>query len=312
MEVLLERTVRGDVVAAVCRRNGELVVTAGLREPSPSFAPLIDLTQVVWTEPVVVAGQLPEHVVGVRVLWPGDWADVVVSDGAWLGVAADEPVSEQPIWALAFTCADGSVEPVPDPGEAAAERAAAGAEADWELPEIGAPSDEALVYAATLADAIAADIEHNAPPGPVRRLVVRWFWEGDPLHLTIHVLAAGDRQPDAEDAWYPLEWGLDEREFARTDRVLARPDVRAAATALTTTFRKTHDGGIDGMAHLPAVIELVRRLPDALAAHGVAVTERFAAAAAHFEGWGARAALDATASAELRAALEAHGELPID
>jgi hypothetical protein len=306
MEVLLERTVQWEVVAAVCRRDGELVVTAGLRDPSPSFAPLTDLAQVVWTEPLVVAGWLPKDVVGVRVLWPGDWADVLVSDGAWLGVAADEPVSEQPIWALAFRCADGSFEPVPDPDPGP------DPEAGWRLPEIGEAGDEALVYAATLADAIAADIAHHTPPGPLRRLVVRWFWEGDPLHLTIHVLAAGDRQPEAEDAWLPLEWGVDEREFARTGRVLARPEVREAATALKATFRKTDDGDVDGMAHLPGVIELVRRLPGALAAHGVAVTERFAAAAAHFEGWGARDALDATASAELRAALEAHGELPID
>jgi hypothetical protein len=94
--------------------------------------------------------------------------------------------------------------------------------------------------------------------------------------------------------------------------VLARPEVREAAAALKATFRKKDDGDVDGMAHLTAVIELVRRLPEALAAHGVAVTERFAAGAAHFEGWGARDALEKTASAELRAALEAHGELPIE
>ena len=60
------------------------------------------------------------------------------------------------------------------------------------------------------------------------------------------------------------------------------------------------------------MIELVRRLPEVLAAHGVRVGERFAVAAAHFEGWGARSSLEATASPELLAALEAHGEMPVE
>lgn len=290
-------------MAAVCRRNGELVVTADLHDPRPSFATLTDLAQVVWTKPLVVAGRLPKGAEGVRVLWPGDWADVLVRDEAWLGVAEEVPVSEQPIWALAFACKDGSFDPIPEPGS----------EERSESPKFVEPNDEASAYAATLADAIAADIAHDTLPGPLRRLVLRWFWEGDPLYLTIHALAAGDPQPDTDDAWYPLEWGLDEREFARTDRVLARLDVREKAAALTATFREVDDsGGVDGMAHVPAVIEVVRQLPDALAAHGVTVTERFAAVAAHFEGWGMRDSLDATASEELRAALEDNGELPID
>jgi hypothetical protein len=43
---------------------------------------------------------------------------------------------------------------------------------------------------------------------------------------------------------------------------------------------------------------------------GVAREPAFAAAAAHFEGWGIRAALDATAPPEVLAHLAERGELP--
>ena len=80
---------------------------------------------------------------------------------------------------------------------------------------------------------------------------------------------------------------MDKREFARTNRVLARADVRDG------------DEGVDGLAHAPAVIELVRLLPEALAAHSVRVGKRFAVAAAHFEGWGAPSS-------------RLNGEMPVD
>ncbi|MDP9418814.1 MAG: hypothetical protein M3P53_01440 [Actinomycetota bacterium] len=308
MDVLIERVVQ-DAVVAVCRRDGELVVTRDLRAPSVALKSLQGLAQTVCEAPLVVAGWLPEDVTGVRVLWPGDWEEVVVADGAWLGVAVDEPVSEHPTWALAFVCDDGSHEPVPDPGESDGtelEDYRAG------LLDGGEVNAEGVVYAAALADAIAADIAQDRLPGPLRRLVVRWFENGDPLYLTIHALADGDPQPEPDDAWYPLEWEANEREFRRTDRVLQRIDVRKVAAALTATFPRDEAGAVDGAAHVPAVIELVRRLPDALAAHEVGASERFAVAAAHFEGWGALHVIEATASEGLRSALEAHGEMPAE
>jgi hypothetical protein len=301
-EVLLEEFVPGGHVAALGRRGSELVATADLHVGDPHWDVIADPVQVVSSDPLVVAGRLPEGAVDVRVLWPGDWASVHVRRPGWLAVAEETPASEEsPIWALAFTLDDGSTEPVPDPGECR-ERV--------EPLEIGEPDAEALAYGAALATAIAADIAADRLAGPLRRIVVRWFWNGDPAHLTIHALAAGDPQPDAEDAWYPLEWDVSDREFERTDRVLATPAVRQAAAALAASFERLYDDQVDDLAHVPAVLEAVRRLPDSLAAHAVPVADRFAVAAAHFEGWGLLQSLRATASPELLAALKAHDELP--
>ena len=148
------------------------------------------------------------------------------------------------------------------------------------------------------------------PSGALRRVVVRWFWNGDPLYLTLHVLGADDEQPQSRDAWYPLEWANVERELERTDRVLAQPDVIQTAGALTATFARDQDGEVDGYAHVPAVDQLVARLPPALADAGIVLGDRFAVSAAHFEGWGALDVLQGTAAPELLKALADHGELP--
>jgi hypothetical protein len=303
-EVLLEAGGLGGRVVALGCRGPELVATADLHVGDPHWDVIVDAVQVVSSDPLVVAGRLPEGAVDVRVLWPGDWASVHVRGPGWLAVAEETPASEgSPIWALAFTLDDGSTEPVPDPEEP---RELA------EPLEIGEPNPEALAYGAALATAIAADIASDRLAGPLRRIVVRWFWNADPTYLTIHALAAGDPQPYAEDAWYPLEWDVSNREFERTERVLAAPAVQQAVAALTASFERLDDDQVDDLAHVPAVLEAVRRLPDSLATHAVPVADRFAVAAAHFEGWGLLQSLRATAPSELLAALEAHDELPVE
>lgn len=122
----------------------------------------------------------------------------------------------------------------------------------------------------------------------------------------------GDEQPALDDSWFPLEWANVERELERTDRVLERPEVQRAAETPTATFPLGADGEVDAEAHLPAVVEIVRLFPAALAAAGLELADRFAASAAHFEGWGALDVIDGLASPELRAALEAHGEMPTE
>ena len=163
-----------------------------------------------------------------------------------------------------------------------------------------------------MAGAIARDAVEHGPAGPLRRIVVRWFWSGDPAYLTIHVLGDGDEQPAPDDAWFPLEWRNDEREFERTDRVLERPEVQRAAETLVATFPRDANGEVDAEAHLPAVFEIVRLLPAALAAAGLELADRFAVSAAHFEGWGALDGIEGFASPELQAALEEHGEMPTE
>jgi hypothetical protein len=144
---------------------------------------------------------------------------------------------------------------------------------------------EGRAYAAAFADALAADVAEHGPSGPLRRAVIRWFDGGDPLYLTLHVLAEDDEQPPAADTWLPLEWANADREFERTDRVLALPSVIAAAEALVATF-PPEDDDERYEAHRPAVDEAVDLLPAALRAHGLALTAEFAASTAHFEGWG--------------------------
>ena len=293
-------------VAALGRRGSRLVATADLRADTPLWVDVSEPVHALAGEPLVVAGWLPAGVADVQVLWPGDWISVQIRGRGWLGVAEAAAASgKPPIWALAFRLDDGSFEPVPDPEEAQ--------DSVIELKlELGEPTEQALSYAAALADAVADDVAADALPGPLRRIVVRWFWDGDPEYLTIHALATGDPQPDVEDSWYPLEWDLGEREMERTDRVRADPAVRRAAAALVATFARSDDGDVDDLAHVPAVFEAIRRLPGALAARGVPVTDRFAVAAAHFEGWGLLQSLRATASSDLLAALEAHDELPTE
>lgn len=184
------------------------------------------------------------------------------------------------------------------------------------LPVSGEPlaplTAEGGAYAAALAAALADDVAAHPPRGPLRRIVLRWFWEGDPLYLTLHVLADGDDQPPSDDAWYPLEWANADREFDRTNRVLADPALVAAAEALAATF--THDeeldGPQDGMAHVPGVFSAAALMPAALRARDVPLSPRFAVSASHFEGWGMRGVLEELASPELLVLLAEHDELP--
>jgi hypothetical protein len=287
VDVLLERQVQWDIRVGIVARGGELLVTPYLDDPDPSLERLDGPAQIVWRTPLVFAGVLPEGVVGVE----ASSGDVLVQAPVWLAEAAIED--------LAFVRADGSREPVPEPPAAD------------ELPDAEL-TDEGRAYAALVADAIARDVVEHGPAGPPRRVVVRWFWSGDPAYLTIHVLGDRDEQPAPDDAWYPLEWPNAERELERTDRVLERPEIQRAAETLTATFPRDADGEVDGEAHLPAVFEIVRLVPAALTAAGLALADRFAVSAAHFEGWGALDGIQAFASPELQGALEEHGEMPTE
>ena len=253
MERLLREQVQWDITVAVGRDEGELRFSPYAGGPMPDREPLTELVHVAWSEPLVLVGRLPDGVVEVR----GGRA----AGGAWLAVGGPP----------AFVFAYGRTELVELPPEPPPPVLV--------LPE---PTPEGYAYAGVLAAALAHDAAAHPPPGDVVRAVVRWFWEGDPLYLTLHLLGTGDPQPGGDDAWYPLEWDNEEREFERTDRVLARPDVQRAGDELAATF----EGDDIGEAHLPAVIETVRRLPAALAARGLPLAEAFGAAAAHFEGWG--------------------------
>lgn len=97
---------------------------------------------------------------------------------------------------------------------------------------------EGRAYGVALAGAIAADAARHRPAGPLRRAVIRWFWDDDPRNLTIHLLGADDEQPSQGDAWYPLEWPNVDREFERTERVLRDADVVRAAGALEASLRR--------------------------------------------------------------------------
>jgi hypothetical protein len=300
--------VQWDITVGIVVRGGELYVTPYLDDPSPELTPLTGPLQVVWGSPLVLAGRLPVGAVDVRAVEEG-WSLVEARAGAWLACA--ERVKPDPLRELEFVDADGHgvAIPAPDPDTQEAldsyQQGLAG-----EPEPLPALNDEGRAYASTIARILADDVARHGPAGPLRRVVIRWFWNGDPEYLTLHVLGAHDEQPPPEDAWYPLEWADEEREFERTDRVLAHPAVVDAAAVLAATFPHDRDGEVDGYAHVTAVHELVAQLPAALSAAGVELGDRFAVSAAHFEGWGARGVLEATARPELLKALADSGELP--
>jgi hypothetical protein len=68
----------------------------------------------------------------------------------------------------------------------------------------------------------------------------------------------------------------------------------------------------DDCEHVPGVYHALRRLPNYLDAAGVPRDPHFAAAAAHFEGWGCLHALEHTAGAGLFVELRARDMLPAD
>jgi hypothetical protein len=290
--------VQWDVEIGVVLSDGELYFTRYLGDPSPELTPLTEPMHMAWSDPLVLVGRLPAGTVGVRAFDQDMWDSVEVNSGVWLASTAQGD-DVDPLGDLEFTRSDGTSEPIsPDAAEDPATEP---------LPPV---SDEGRAYATVVASALAEDVVRHGPPGPLRRTVIRWFWDGDPAYLTLHVLGAGDEQPPREDAWSPLEWANHAREFERTDRVLARPDVTRAAETLSATFPRDADGEVDGYAHVPAVEELVTRLPAALAAAGIELSDRFAVSAAHFEGWGVLDVLRGTAPPELLEALADHDELP--
>jgi len=285
---LLRLRVQWDVVVTVFRLGGMLLVTPYAEDPDLTPEPLLEPVEVLWPSPLVLGGVLPAGAVGVR----GAWPEIQSAEGVWLARADGDELPD-PL-GLEFVYADGHAEAVPAPSSEIAPL------------ELAEPSAEAHAYAEVVAGAVAEDAAADPPPGPLVRAVVRWFWNGDPLYLTLHLLGEGDERPADTDAWYPLEWENADREFERTDRVLARADVQRAGAALAATL----GGEDDAEAHVPAVIEIVRRLPAALTSRGLPLTERFAAAAAHFEGWGALETLEPVAAPELIAELRRHHELP--
>jgi hypothetical protein len=172
------------------------------------------------------------------------------------------------------------------------------------------PGDLDRRYGDALAAALAADLAEHPVEGPLQRVVIRWFWEGEPAYLTLHALGVADEQPgDPEDEWLPLEWPNSDREFERTDRVLADPALQQAANTLQESFETQED---DGCEHVPGIYYALRRLPEQLDTAGVRRDPHFAAAAAHFEGWGCLHALEHTADASLLAELRARDALPVD
>ena len=305
-EVLVDMWLEWDLHAQVMGRDGRLVL-----RPDAASDVLVALSEPVrlldgW--PHWLAGVLPEGVVGVEADGASPFREPVVAGGVWLTGAKQLPDRDalRGVW---FVESDGGRTPLPAlpaADQAALDRHFAPGLPDPILDDLG------RAYAQALADALAADLAAHPVAGALRRVVIRWFWEGDPRHLTLHALGSDDPQPGADDAWYPLEWAVVDREMDRTDRVLERAEVAATSEALAASFPTDDDGLPDGEAHVPAVMETLRRLPDALDAARVACEPSFAVAAAHFEGWVVRAALEATATPEVLAELAERGELPED
>jgi hypothetical protein len=247
-------------VVAVFRRDGRLHATGDLA--GDPVGETLDEPFLIYSDPPVLVGTLPPG--ADRVAEAEGWT-VQAGDGGWLAVGEESPRADPS--RLEYVLTEGGRERVRyfDADEAPPAQSA--------RPPV---DDAGRAYAAALAAAIAADLAAHPPKGSLRRFVIRWFWEGDPLYLTLHALGADGEQPASGDAWLPLEWTNADDELERTDRVLADETVRATAEAM---------GPLEGEAHVPAVLEAVRILPEALAARGVEVTGDFAAKATHFEGW---------------------------
>ena len=126
------------------------------------------------------------------------------------------------------------------------------------------PNELGRRYGDALAAALAADLAAHPVEGLLVRVVIRWFWEGDPAYLTWHALGVADEQPeDPEDGWYPLEWPNADRELERTDRVLANRALQQAAGALHQSFEIDRYQPllfvVDGFGHLFDLVEELRQ-----------------------------------------------------
>jgi hypothetical protein len=169
-------------------------------------------------------------------------------------------------------------------------------------------------FAAELARAVAEDVRAHAPGGELVRIIVRWFEAADPLYFTVHALGEDEAQEvPADDAWYPLEWPNLDDELERSERVAEDPGVVEAGEALAAAYAEAEEEEPqeDGeWTPSLAIVEAVRLMADALRGAGVPLAERFAASAAHSEGWGVLKVLEATADSDALHALEEQDELP--
>ena len=168
-------------------------------------------------------------------------------------------------------------------------------------------------FAAELARSIAEDLQAHPPGGDLVRVVLRWFEAADPLYFTVHALGEEEAQEvPADDAWYPLEWPNVDEGLERTERVVEDPGVQEAGEVLAAAYEESAEEPEETGEWTPsqAIVEAVRLLADALRGAGVPLAERFAASAAHSEGWGVLKVLEATADSDALHALEEQDELP--
>ncbi len=176
--------------------------------------------------------------------------------------------------------------------------------------------DEEERFAAELARAVAEDVRAHAPGGELVRIIVRWFEAADPLYFTVHALGEDEAQEvPADDAWYPLEWPNLDDELERSERVAEDPGVVEAGEALAAAYAEAEEEAEEPeeageWTPSLAIVEAVRLMADALRGAGVPLAERFAASAAHSEGWGVLKVLEATADSDALHALEEQDELP--
>lgn len=168
-------------------------------------------------------------------------------------------------------------------------------------------------FAAELARAVAEDVRAQPPGGDLVRIILRWFEAADPLYFTVHALGEDEAQEvPADDAWYPLEWPNLDDELERSERVAEDPGVVETGEALAAAYAEAEEEPEETGEWTPslAIVEAVRLMADALRGAGVSLAERFAASAAHSEGWGVLKVLEATADSDALHALEEQDELP--
>ena len=167
---------------------------------------------------------------------------------------------------------------------------------------------EEEAFATALARAFVSDIEAHPPRGALARVVVRWFTWDDPLYFTLHAFGEHD-EAAAGNEWYPLTWSNVDAELQRADRVREDPEVQRTGEALQAAYEDDEDLAEEPVGSpSPPVLDVVRRLPTALEA--LPRMPHFAAAAAHFEGYGPEYVLRTVASPELKAQLAARDEFP--
>jgi hypothetical protein len=173
-------------------------------------------------------------------------------------------------------------------------------------------TDAEEAYIGALLDALVRELVEHPVPGRLARVVIRWFENADPLYLTIHALGTDEADEIEEgDAWCPLEWPDVDREEARADRIVNDPRVQAAGPTLAAEYAELADMQDGEWRASPALIEVARRAPHALAAAGIESADYMLVLAAHFEGGGAAHVMDEVAPPpRVVAALRARDELP--